>query len=120
MTYTRTTKTHLVTAIQARNLRHAITRMNNQVFGRFPVAHPVQRMLAQLNAQASKLTSALDEDYHDIADDEEAKRYGNIYYIRDVDVTEVSDDESEGDDESVVPAENFRELIIRAPKDDSP
>lgn len=80
MTYVRTIKSHQQTAKQLRDVRIAISRLNNQVFGRFPVSHPVQRLLAQLNSQASKLTSALDDDWHCLVDDEDAKKYGNIYY----------------------------------------
>jgi len=56
--------------------------MSENIRGNFQVTHQANQKLNILRSVLSKLKSALDSDYHTLADEDTFKELGNIYYKR--------------------------------------
>jgi len=82
MTYHRTVALHQSIAKQVSDLQRTIENMSENIRGSFQVTHQATQKLNVLRSVLSKLKSALDDDYHELADDDTFKELGNIYYKR--------------------------------------
>ena len=82
MTYHRTVALHQSIAKQVSELQHTIENMSDTIRRNFQVTHQATQKLNVLRSVLSKLKSALDDDYHELADDDTFKELGNIYYKR--------------------------------------
>ena len=80
MVYIRTVKSHRQTAPRVDALAEAIRNLASQIHGRYPIAHPLNRGIVNLQNTLSKMRSVLDDDFHSLMNDDEARREGNIYY----------------------------------------
>ena len=81
--YVRTIRSHQQTVPRVNAVAEAIRNLASQIHGRYPIAHPANRGIVNLQNVLSKLRSVLDDDFHSlITDDDEARRLGNIYYVR--------------------------------------
>jgi len=82
MTYHRTVALHQSIAKQMSELQQTIESMSEHIRGNFQVTHPATQKLNVLRSVISKIKSALDDDYHKLADEDTFKELGNIYYKR--------------------------------------
>lgn len=132
--YVRTIRSHQQTVPRVNAVAESIRNLASQIHGRYPIAHPANRGIVNLQNVLSKFRAVLDDDFHSLISDDEARRLGNIYYVgscphttfprlerqeavgivdddSDVDLTEADSDDEEEEEEDTERDEVISRLL---------
>lgn len=102
MTYRRTLRIHKKTAIRTSHTEESLRNLAAEIHGRFPIAHPVNRAIVNLQNTLSKMRTALDDDYQDIreSDDPESMYFPPVLERQDaVGIVDEGDSDTEEEGE---------------------